>query len=245
VEFVRQRPDTVIRSDRSVIMAHAHHEDRRTFLKGVALASGALLVGRFAAALTLGQTRPAEKEKPEVKSTLENLTTAFNGESNAQQRYLAFAKKAEAEGYVPVASLFRAAARAEQVHAASHAAVIKKMGGTAEAKLETPVVKSTRENLEAAIKGETYELEQMYPGFIAVARKDGNRDAIRTFNYALAAEGDHAKLYTEALKNLDSWKSGEKRTFYVCPVCGHTVTKIDFEKCPTCFTAKDKFESQS
>ena len=85
-------------------------------------------------------------------TTLDNLQTGFNGESNAHSRYLAFAEKADQEGYGEVASLFRAAAKAEEVHAANHAAVIKKMGGTAQAKIETPVVKSTKENLEAAIK---------------------------------------------------------------------------------------------
>ncbi len=178
-----------------------------------------------------------------MTSTLENLATALDGESNAQQRYLAFARKAEQEGYVPVASLFRAAARAEEVHAKAHAAVIRKLGGKVEAKLETPVVGSTKENLAAAIKGETYELNEMYPAFIEAARKDGNKDALRTFNYAKTAEGEHARLYQEALNDLGSWKSGEKRSFHVCLVCGYTTTKIDFEKCPSCRAPKEKYET--
>ena len=113
-------------------------------------------------------------------TTLDNLQAGFNGESNAHSRYLAFAEKADQEGYGEVASLFRAAAKAEEVHAANHAAVIKKMGGTPEAKIETPVVKSTKENLEAAIKGESYERDTMYPEFLKQARAEGNRDAVQT-----------------------------------------------------------------
>ena len=106
-------------------------------------------------------------------TTLDNLQAGFNGESNAHSRYLAFAEKAGQEGYGEVASLFRAAAKAEEVHAANHAAVIKKMGGTAQAKIETPVVKSTKENLEAAIKGESYERDTMYPEFLKQLARRG------------------------------------------------------------------------
>ena len=129
-------------------------------------------------------------------TTLDNLNAAFNGESNAHARYLAFAKKADEEGYGEVASLFRAAARAEEIHAANHAAVIKKLGGVPKADVQAPDVKSTKENLEAAIKGESYERDTMYPEFLAKARKEGQRDAIETFNFAKSAEAEHAKLYT-------------------------------------------------
>ncbi|MHB8303849.1 MAG: rubrerythrin family protein [Acidobacteriaceae bacterium] len=97
------------------------------------------------------------------------MQAAFNGESNAHVRYLAFAKQADGEGYGEAASLFRAAARAEEVHASNHAAVIKEMGATPKATIESPEVKSTRENLEAAIKGETYERDIMYPAFLKQA----------------------------------------------------------------------------
>ena len=176
--------------------------------------------------------------------TLNNLQTAFNGESNAHAKYLAFAKKAEAEGYGPVASLFRAAARAEEVHAANHAEVIKKMGGTPTAKIETPDVKSTKENLEAAIKGESYERDVMYPDFLSQARAEKNKDAIQTFNYAKTAEAEHAKLYSEALSKLPSLK-GAAVTYYVCTVCGYTTAKLDFAKCPSCFSSKEKYEKVS
>jgi rubrerythrin len=172
--------------------------------------------------------------------TLDNLQAAFNGESNAHARYLEFAKKAEAEGYGPVASLFRAAARAEEIHAGNHAVVIKKLGGTPQAKIEKTVVKSTKENLETAIKGETYEKDTMYPEFLKEARSVTNRDAIQTFNYAKSAEVEHAKLYTDALNNLAKLK-GKAVTYYVCTVCGFTTTKLDFSKCPSCFSPKEKY----
>lgn len=178
------------------------------------------------------------------KKTLENLQTAFNGESNAHAKYLEYAKRAEREGYGKVASLFRAAARAEEIHAANHAEVIKKMGAAPLAEIKLPEIKTTKENLEDAVKGETYERDVMYSDFLAEARKVGNKDALRTFNFAKTAEGEHAKLYTDALANLDNWKGGAA-TFYVCPSCGFTTPDLNFEKCPVDFTAKEKFEAIS
>lgn len=176
--------------------------------------------------------------------TLENLQTAFNGESNAHAKYLEYAKKADAEGYTKVASLFRAAARAEQIHAANHADVIKKMGGAPQADVKLPEIKTTKENLADAVKGETYERDVMYAGFLKEARTVGNRDALRTFNFAKSAEGEHAKLYADALANLENWKGGTT-TFYVCPSCGFTTPNLNFEKCPVDFTSKEKFEAVS
>jgi rubrerythrin len=178
-------------------------------------------------------------------TTLKNLQAAFNGESNANARYVAFAKQADKEGYGQVASLFRAAARAEAIHAANHAVVIKKLGGTPEAKIEKPDVKTTRDNLMAAVKGETYERDQMYPEFLKEARAVANKDAIQTFNYAKSAETEHARLYTEALNKLDSLKGSKSLAYFVCPTCGYTVATMDFAKCPVCFTGKEKYETIS
>ncbi len=170
-----------------------------------------------------------------------NLQAAFNGESNAHAKYLEFAKQADKEGYPSVASLFRAAARAEEVHAANHARVLRKLGlPDPKASLDKIEVKTTRENLEAAVKGETYERDKMYPDFLKVARAEGNASAIETFNMAKAAETEHAKLYGEALAKLDSLK-GKKAKYFVCTVCGFTTTKLDFEKCPVCFNPKEKY----
>jgi rubrerythrin len=171
--------------------------------------------------------------------TLDNLMAAFNGESNAQAKYLEFAKKADKDGFAGVASLFRAAANAESVHAATHAAVIKKMGGTPKADIKLPEIKSTADNLKAAVEGESYERDKMYPEFIAEAKSSGNKDALRAFNFAVAAEGEHAKLYAEAAGNLQGWKTA--RTFLVCQECGKTVVTINFEKCPVCFSPAEKF----
>lgn len=175
-------------------------------------------------------------------TTLENMQAAFNGESNAHLRYLGFAHRADVEGYGEVASLFRAAARAEEVHAANHAAVIKEMGGTPQAHLETLTIKSTRENLEAAINGESYERDTMYPEFLKQARADRNTRAVRSLNYARTAEIEHAKLYTGALRDLDHLKGSDHAMFDVCPTCGFTAREADFEKCPSCFTATGFFE---
>lgn len=178
--------------------------------------------------------------QPTATKTLDNLQTAFNGESNAKARYLAFAEKAEAEGYGKVASLFRAAARAEDIHAINHAEVIRKLGATPTADVKTPEVKSTAENLQTAIKGESYERDAMYPEFLKQAREDGNKDAFRTFNLAKEAEAEHAKLYTEASNNLAAWKT-TAQPFYVCPSCGYTTATLNFDKCPVDFTPRDKF----
>lgn len=180
--------------------------------------------------------------KPAPGKTLDNLMTAFNGESNAHARYLAFAEKADEEGYGKAASLFRAAARAEEIHAGNHAKVIEAMGGTAKATIEAPEVKTTAENLEAAIAGETYERDTMYPGFLAAARAERNADAVETFNYAKTAEAEHAKLYQNALDNL-AGMTGDGETYYVCSVCGFTTTRVDFSKCPSCFSPKEKYET--
>lgn len=177
--------------------------------------------------------------------TLQNLQTAFNGESNANARYTAFAKQADSEGYGEVASLFRAAARAEMIHANNHAAVIKDMGGTPKANIEQPTVKSTRENLEVAIKGETYEFETMYPDFLKQAKAEHKVPAVRTFNLAKTAEVEHAKLYKAALEKLDTLKGTKSVAFLVCPTCGFTTRDANFQKCPSCFTPKEQFEKVS
>ncbi|HPO11799.1 MAG TPA: rubrerythrin family protein [Candidatus Hydrogenedentes bacterium] len=177
-----------------------------------------------------------------AKSTLDNLQAAFNGESNAKAKYEAFAIKADEEGYKQVASLFRAAAHAEGIHAASHGKVITDMGATPKADVGKPEVKSTKENLEAALKGESYERDTMYPAFIKQAEADKNQKASRTFNWAISAETEHAKLYQEALGNLDAWKAGPKE-FIVCQKCGYTTAKTDIKQCPVCSNPRSKMDA--
>ena len=176
--------------------------------------------------------------------TLQNLETAFNGESNAHARYLAFAEKADQEGYFQIAGLFRAAARAEEIHARNHEVEIKNLGGTAQAKIEKPDVKTTKGNLQAAIKGETYERDVMYPDFYKQARAVGDAGAVQTFNYARGAEAEHATLFTNALGSMETMRV-KGVTYYVCTVCGYTTTNMDFAKCHTCFSSKDKYVAVS
>jgi len=162
--------------------------------------------------------------------TLENRQTAFNGESNARARYLAFAKKADEEGYGDVGSLFRAAARAEEIHLNNHAAVIKKAGAEPRADIKPASVGATKDNLvKSASKGEAYERDTMYPSFIKQARKDGNQDATKSFEYAQAAEAEHFKLFTAAAAAL---RKGEARDYFVCTVDGYTMAWLDAKKCP-------------
>ncbi len=155
---------------------------------------------------------------------------AYNGESNAYVMYTAFATKADEEGYKEVGSLFRAAAKAEAIHRDNHAKVIQTMGGTPKNNIAIPVLKSTAENLEKSIKGESYERDTMYPGFIKEAKQAGKADAVQTFNYALEAETGHAQLYTTAKNNLTSWKQAN-HPLYVCPVSGYTTLDAKSKNC--------------
>jgi rubrerythrin len=174
--------------------------------------------------------------------TLKNLLTAYEGESNASVKYTAFAIKAEVEGYLRAAALFRAAARAEQVHAAHHARVIDQLGGTAHAVIHAPEVKSTRENLEVAKAGEEYERDVMYADFIKEAIATGQKAAERTFTLASKAENVHAHLYGEALANLEAQRA--PTTFYVCLICGEVTDNFDeTEHCPICNAPRAKFDS--
>lgn len=179
---------------------------------------------------------PAEVKKA---STLANLQAAYNGESNAKAKYEAFAKKADEEGYAAVAALFRAAAVAEGIHAAAHAKVIKSLKAEPQATIVLPDIKSTKENLEAALGGENYERLKMYPEFIALAKHEGHAQAVKSFTRAMKTETEHAKLYQTALNNLESWKAA--KSFLVCPVCGYTTDNSNFKKCPICSEPRKKF----
>jgi rubrerythrin len=183
----------------------------------------------------------------ENEVTVQNLFAALEGESNAHAKYLAFAMKADEEGFHGTASLFRAAGRAEQIHAANHARVFKQLGGEARCAIHPVVVTTTLENLRAALDGELHEVEKMYPAFIAEAQTHSNTSAVRTFAGALEAEKAHVRLYGEAIALLRSGKSdswiASAREFYVCPVCGDTTdTEEEHERCPICHAPWEKFE---
>lgn len=171
--------------------------------------------------------------------TLDNLQEAFNGESNANAKYTAFAVKADEEGYHQVASLFRAAAASEKVHFESHAKVIQALGAEPKAVIALPEIKSTAENLKAAFDGETYESSKMYPDFIKVANEEGQKDAAMSFKGALAAETEHTKFYNQASNDLENWREG-KKTFIVCLKCGYTTITLDIKQCPVCSFPRSK-----
>jgi rubrerythrin len=153
--------------------------------------------------------------------TKNNLASAFAGESQANRRYLAFAKKAKEDGYPNLAKLFKAAAAAETIHAHNHLRVMRGIG-------------STVENVEEAISGETHEFKEMYPGFLATAKEAGESQAVWSFDVALQVEKVHAKLYEGAKAAMEAGKDLETEKFWVCKVCGNTFENEHPEKCPIC-----------
>lgn len=161
-----------------------------------------------------------------MSKTEKNLKEAFAGESQANRKYLAFAKKAEQEGYSQVAKLFKAAAEAETVHAHAH---LRELAG----------IRSTGENLKEAIEGESHEFQRMYPEMIKDAKEEGNRGALRSFEFANAVEKVHAALYQKALDNLGK---NPDVTYYVCQVCGYTVENEPPDQCPVCQAKKQAFK---
>ncbi len=161
-----------------------------------------------------------------MPTTTENLKEAFAGESQAFQKYTAFAQKAERDGFANIARLFRLTAQAEQIHAAGHLNALEGVG-------------STVENLQAAIEGETYETEKMYPPMLEQAEAEGHK-AKRMFKYAVEAEEVHAKLYSEALAAVQAGKDLDV-DFYLCPVCGYIEFGQAPEACPICGVKGSKF----
>ncbi len=165
-----------------------------------------------------------EEEEMSENKTIKNLMEGFAGESQANRKYLAYAKKAEQEGKLNAAKLFRAAAEAETIHALKQFEIAGKIGSTAD-------------NLRDGIAGETYEYKEMYPPFVEEAKEAGNNAAQRIFTFAMKAEEVHAKLYQEALENLDET---EEVFYYLCPVCGN-IEKAVPEKCSICGVPGERF----
>lgn len=165
-----------------------------------------------------------EEKKMSENKTLENLMEAFAGEAQANRKYLAYAKKAEKEGKINAAKLFKAASDAETIHALKHFEVAGK-------------ISSTDENLKDAVAGETHEYKDMYPDFVKEAEAEGNKAALMSFTFAMKAEEVHAKLYQEALENIDLT---EEVFYYLCPVCGN-IEKFRPQKCNICGVPGDKF----
>ncbi len=158
-------------------------------------------------------------------STKDNLMAAFAGESQANRKYLAFAKKAEAEGYKSAARMFRAAAEAETLHAHAH---LNAVDG----------VKSTEENLKSAVSGETFEFEKMYPPYLEEAKKEGHDKGVRSISYAMEAEKVHADLFSDVLSNLNK---EDDSIYYLCPQCGYVEKNGTPDNCPICTTKGSLF----
>jgi len=167
-----------------------------------------------------------------MTKTDENLKTAFAGESQANRKYLAFAFKAEEEGFTQVAKLFKAAAEAETIHALNHLRI-------------TGQVKSTLENLGTAVSGETFEFQKMYPEFIDTAKQESKKQATWSFDMANKVEQVHAKLYQKAMDAVKNREQLEEVDYYVCGVCGNTVEGSPPDVCPICGAPKEKFYKPS
>ncbi|KUK26764.1 MAG: Rubrerythrin [Acetothermia bacterium 64_32] len=161
--------------------------------------------------------------------TEKNLEGAFAGESQAHMRYLIFAEVAERERKPNIARLFRAIAYAEQVHATNH---LRELG----------MIKGTPQNLDVAVAGETFEVEEMYPVYNEVARFQGERGAERSTHYALEAERIHAQMYNMAKEAAEGGQDVELETVYICPVCGYTVEGEAPEYCPVCGAPRENFK---
>lgn len=162
-----------------------------------------------------------------MAKTEQFLKEAFAGESQANRKYLAFAAKADQEGFPQVARLFRAAAEAETVHAHSH---LRALNG----------IRTTKENLQTAISGETHEFKSMYPEMIEAAKAEGQKVAERSFHFANSVEKVHAQLYQKLFDSLGT--SQENYPYYICPVCGYTAEKEPPGTCPVCGAKGDMFK---
>jgi rubrerythrin len=161
-------------------------------------------------------------------STKKNLADAFAGESQANRKYLAFARQADLDGFPQVARLFRGAAHAETIHALAH---LRAMGG----------IKNTADNLAAAVEGEGFEFQQMYPPYLQQAKEEGDQLAEISFRNALAVEEIHYKLYSDALQAVKAGNDLVTHTIYVCEICGNTVYDEVPERCPVCGVPRDKY----
>ncbi len=176
--------------------------------------------------------------------TADFLRSAYGGESMAHMRYLIWGDAAEKDGYPNIARLFKAVAYAEWAHAKNHFNVLKNQVGdnTVAAGAvfgETNIV----DNLQGAIDGELHEIEQMYPVYLETAKFQDEKDAQRSFHYALEAEKIHADLFQKAQDKAKQGKDIEADTIYICPVCGFTEIGDNVEKCPVCGVSKDRFKA--
>jgi rubrerythrin len=167
-------------------------------------------------------------EEAIMSKTMDALQQAFAGESQANRRYLAFAKKAEEEGFPQIAKVFRVVAEAEAIHARDHLKLIGE-------------VKSTTENVDIAIHGEAHEFKRMYPEMIETAQGENNSEAVKAFRYAKDVEEEHHSLFERALMYAREGKDVPMVDIYLCPVCGNPAEQSPPDKCKICGTAGSRF----
>jgi len=194
------------------------------------------LLSLAALGLVLASARAADP------TTADNLKTAHQASLDAKARYEAFAAKAGEEDYKSVAALWRAAAKSEDIHIAKYASVLKGLGVETKAEAAKAEAKTTKENLEAAIKEKTANKDTLLPGYIKQAETDKQKSAVMFFKGAAAADGEYLKFLGQAKDNLDGWKAGDKE-FQVCTVCSYVMTDPVPKQCPICQAPKSKFES--
>ena len=174
--------------------------------------------------------------------TVKNLKEAIKGETTASAKYAAYAKKAKEEGYNKIALLFSAASKAESIHAGNHNAVLKQLGEKMDDFTPEYTVKSTKENLQDAINGETYEISTMYPEFLKAAQEDNVNLALISFNYAYQTEKKHAELYKKTLSQLDAGNENTLASkYFVCTTCGNTYENDAPARCGISMTPKERF----
>jgi rubrerythrin len=193
----------------------------------------------FALVFSAGQlVNAAGNEK-----TIANLKDAFKGESTASAKYAAYALQAKKEGFAQIATMFEATSKAEQIHAANHQTVLEKLGQKVETVQPEFTVKTTRENLEDAMEGESYEVTKMYPGFISTAKTEEVTAASKSFRWAMDTEKNHLVMYQNALNALNAKKPGTvSGVYWVCPKCGNTYNIAKPEStCSLCSTKSDKY----
>ena len=180
-------------------------------------------------------------------SVIRNLETAFEEETKTCAAYKAYAVRAEEEGFPGIASLFRATARAEQIHASNHGRVLRHMGGSTMADAPLPRVDDTLENLKNALVDQKFEVDYLYPAFLVAAVPLFDSTAIRSFHWALEADKSHVRLYNELMSRVNAsgrpgWEY-EPHDFFVCGLCGYAAETVEGENCPACNYFREKFET--
>ena len=175
-------------------------------------------------------------------TTIQNIKAAITGETTASAKYAAYSKQAKKEGLAKIALLFEAASKSEYIHANNHRAVLEQLGEKMDKITPTYEVKSTKENLEDAVKGESYEVATMYPDFIKAANDEGVNIAMISFNYAFQTEKKHKAMYENALDKFNSGKANELSSLYmVCPTCGNTYDSQAPKRCGISMTPRERF----